>query len=179
MKASAASLTALLAIALLAVLPADLLARSSDRNQPMDIDADDFDHSLNESQPTVFIGNVVIKQGTLDIRSVRAEVTVRNGEPTRAVLTGSPATLKQEMDDGSPFNARANRIDYDLTVDTVTLTGDVSVRQDGNTMNGPRLVYNMRTGRVQASSNASDNGRVKLRIMPKNGNAAPGKPEGN
>ncbi|AWV06556.1 lipopolysaccharide transport periplasmic protein LptA [Marilutibacter maris] len=172
-NASRAALTLaalFLATLSLAALPAGVQARSSDRGKPMLINADDADHALDESQPTVLSGNVVITQGTLDIRSARADVTTRNNEPTRVVLTGSPARLKQEMDDGSPFSANASRIVYDLTSDTVTLTGNVTVNQRGNTMNGPRVVYNMKTGRVQASGTGtgSGNGRVSMRIEPKN-----------
>ena len=152
----------------LAALPAGVQARSSDRGKPMLINANDVDHPLDESQPTVLSGNVVITQGTLDIRSARADVTTRNNEPTQVVLTGSPATLKQQMDDGSPFSANAGRIVYDLTSDTVTLTGNVTVNQRGNTMNGPRVVYDMKTGRVQASGAGAESGRVSMRIQPRN-----------
>jgi lipopolysaccharide export system protein LptA len=180
MKTPLASLAAPLLVALLLVaLPAGVQARSSDRNKPMDIAANDSSYSTDESEPAVLSGNVIITQGTLDIRSARAEVTVRNSEPSRVVLTGSPAKLKQEMDDGAPFSADASRIDYDLTSDIVTLTGNVVVKQRGNTMNGPRVVYNMKTGRVQASGSESNGGRVNMRIQPKA--ASPGaanEPEG-
>ncbi len=159
--------TPLLVALLLVAMPSSLLARSSDRNQPMDVLAANIKHALNESEPTVLQGNVAVTQGTLDIRASRAEVTTRNDDPSRVVLTGSPARLKQEMDDGSPFSADASRIDYDLTTDVVTLTGNVVVKQRGNTMNGPRVVYDMKTGRVQASGSETDGGRVRMRLMPK------------
>ena len=174
MKTPSASPAATFLVALLlAALPASVLARSSDRNQPMDVLAADIQHALNESEPTVLKGNVAVTQGTLDIRASRAEVTTRNDDPSRVVLTGSPARLKQEMDDGSPFSADASRIDYDLTSDTVTLTGNVVVKQRGNTMNGPRVVYDMKTGRVQASGSESDDGRVRMRLMPSTTTPAP------
>ncbi|MBB1060243.1 lipopolysaccharide transport periplasmic protein LptA [Marilutibacter spongiae] len=174
MKTPPASPAAPLLVALLLVAaPASALARSSDRNKPMDIAANTTNYVTDESEPSVLSGNVVITQGTLDIRSSKAEVTSRDSEPTRVVLTGSPARLKQEMDDGSPFSADASRIDYDLTSDIVTLTGDVVVKQRGNTMNGPRVVYNMKTGRVQASGSESDGGRVRMRLVPRTAPASP------
>lgn len=179
MRTPPADATATLLLALLlAALPSGALARSSDRNQPMDISANSTNYVTDESEPTILSGNVIIRQGTLDIRSARAEITSRNNEPTRVVLTGSPAKLKQQMDDGSPFSADASRIDYDLARDTVVLTGNVVVKQGGNTMNGPRVVYDMKTGRVQASGSDSEGGRVNMRILPKNPVPAPaGKPE--
>lgn len=146
-------------------------ARSSDRTKPMDTEADKFDHSLNESRPTVLSGNVAITQGTLDVRAARAEITQRNGEPVRVMLTGTPVRLKQQLDDGSPMSAVANSVDYDLKTEIVVLTGNVSLQQPRGTLSGQRVTYNMASGQV--TSGGQGNGRVKMRLMPKGGGAMP------
>ena len=61
------------------LVPMPALARSSDRNQPMDIDAGHSDYSLDDSRPTVLSGGVIITQGTLDIRSSTATITQQGG----------------------------------------------------------------------------------------------------
>ena len=43
-----------------ALLPSLSLARSSDRRQPMDIESDAGDASLDESRPSILSGNVRI-----------------------------------------------------------------------------------------------------------------------
>ena len=43
---------------------ASALARTSDRNKPMDIDAGRSDYSMDDSRPTTLSGGVVITQGT-------------------------------------------------------------------------------------------------------------------
>jgi lipopolysaccharide export system protein LptA len=159
----------------LALVATGAAGRSSDRNQPMDIDAGRSEGGLDDRLPTIFSGGVSISQGSLDIRATTATVTTRNGDPSRAVLVGSPVVLRQQMDDGTPMTARASKVDYDLTTEVVVFTGAVRIEQPRGTMSGERIVYNMRTGRVD--SGGAGNGRVKVRINPRGArNAAPDAP---
>ena len=41
----------------------------------------------------------------------------------RAVFTGKQATMKQQLDDGTWMDAVADRIDYDIKTEIITLTG--------------------------------------------------------
>ncbi len=145
------------------------LAKKSDRGQPMDVSAGNAVGSLDDSTPTVLSGGVVIDQGTLHAEASRGEIRSRGGEIAQVVLTGAPAKLSQQMDDGSRMNAVASKIDYNVTSDTVVFTGKVSIKQPRGTLSGERVVYNMTTGQV--TSGGAGNGRVNMRIMPKN--AAP------
>lgn len=158
--------SALLAIAIAGVLvaaPAD--ARRSDRNQPMDIDAGRQVGTLDDSGPIVFSGGVTITQGTMHVEAERAEITTRGGDIQRVVLTGSPATMRQEMDDGSPMRARGKRIDYNISNETMVLTGDAHVEQPQGNMASQRIVYNMQSERVEAGGEGA--GRVQMRIQPR------------
>ena len=151
-------------------------ARSSDRSKPMDIDAGRQQGTLDDSSPTGLTGGVHITQGTLDIQSSTATISTRNGDPSRAVLTGAPVVLKQQMDDGTAMTARASQVDYDLSTETVVFTGNVVIDQPRGSMSGQRVVYNMKSGRID--SGGEGNGRVKMRILPKNAPAAAAKPAG-
>ncbi|MDQ3228716.1 MAG: lipopolysaccharide transport periplasmic protein LptA [Pseudomonadota bacterium] len=164
----------LLMLALAATaLPLSAWARSSDRNQPMDIDAGRQAGALDDSTPTVLSGGVIITQGTLNISSSTATITARNGEISRAVFNGAPVKLSQQMDDGTPMNASASKVDYDMSTETVVFTGNVQIAQPRGTMSGQRVVYNMKSGQVQSGGEGA--GRVKMRILPK---SAQGKPSG-
>ena len=153
-------------VALALIAAPDVLARSSDRNKPMDIAADQQTGSLDESTPTVLSGNVSITQGTLNVSAARAVITSRGGAISRVVLTGGPARLKQQLDDGTPMSAAASSIDYNLATEVVTFTGNVVIQQPRGTLSGARVVYNMRTGNVTSGNDGK--GQVKMRIMPKN-----------
>jgi lipopolysaccharide export system protein LptA len=156
----------LLLAALVACLAApSVAAKTSDRRQPMNIDAGAQAGALDGNSVNVLSGGVTITQGTLDIRANRADIHQRNGDVARAVLTGSPVVLKQQMDDGSPMTARASKVDYDLQTEIVVFTGNVSIEQPRGTMTGQRVVYNLRTGRVD--SGGEGGGRVKMTIQPK------------
>lgn len=166
---SLATVPALLLAAALA-LPQAASARSSDRNQPMDIDAGHGDYSLDDSKPTTLTGGVTITQGSLNISASTAVITQNGGDPTRVVLTGAPVTLKQQMDDGTPMTATANKIDYDLKTEVVVFTGKVDIRQPRGSLGGERVVYNMRTQQVTGGGQGA--GRVKMRILPKGARAS-------
>lgn len=153
------------------------MARKSDRNKPMDINAGKQVGSLDDATPTVLSGGVTIDQGTLHAEASRAEISTRGGEISRVVFNGGPARLKQQLDDGTPMNAVANKIDYNVNNETVVFTGNVSIKQPRGTLSGERVVYNMASGQV--TSGGEGNGRVSMRIMPKNadGDAQPAEPD--
>ena len=155
----------LLAIALGALGAGPAAARSGDRNQPMAIQAGHQTGTVDYSQPTTLSGGVTIVQGTLHIDANRAVISFKNGEASQAVLTGNQAVLKQQMDDGTPMTATADRIDYDMLADVIVLTGNYTVTTQRGSTSGQRLTYNLKSGQVD--SGGQDGGRVKMRILPK------------
>jgi lipopolysaccharide export system protein LptA len=146
-------------------------ARTSDRNQAMDTEADHNVCSMGDAGQCDMTGHVRITQGSLDIAAARAVVTRAGGDISRAVLTGSPVVLKQQMDDGTPMTAHANNVDYNLKSEIVVFTGDVQLDQPRGSMNGQHVVYNLKTGSID--SGGEGNGRVRMRILPRNASPAP------
>lgn len=157
-------LVALSLMLLAAVLPFDAHAKTSDRNQPMDVEADRTDAELGDDGEAILSGNVRITQGTLEVGSDRATIYRKGGEIDRVVLTGAPATLKQVADNGETMNAQARQIVYTLTSDIVVLTGGVVIEQPRGTLRGETIKYDLKTGRLDGGG---DGNRVKMRIMPK------------
>ena len=156
-----------LAVAALACTSA-VLAKSSDRQQTMQVQADRSDCTVTDSGPCILTGNVHIVQGSLEINAARADLRQADGDIRSAKLTGSPVRLKQEMDNGGLMNATAAQVDYDLAQDTVVFTGKAVVQQPGRgSISGERIVYNMRTGQVQGGGGESG-GRVNLSFEPRN-----------
>src|SRR5690606_33834366 len=152
------------------------LAKSSDRQQTMQVQADRSDCTVTDGGPCVLTGNVNIVQGSLVIDAARADIRQGDGDIQSARLSGSPVRLKQTMDNGGTMNATAARVDYDLQQDTVVFTGGASVQQPGRgSIAGERIVYNMRTGQVQGGG-GSEGGRVTLQFEPRNRTPARGTP---
>ncbi|WMJ68122.1 lipopolysaccharide transport periplasmic protein LptA [Stenotrophomonas sp. 24(2023)] len=159
--------------ALCLMIPGLASAKSTDRDQEMVIDAATQSGTLTGDGKTTLSGNVVITQGTLDMRSDQAEVYLKDGEPVRAVFTGKQAKLKQQLDDGTWMDAVADKIDYDIKTDIVTLTGNYKVTSERGTNAGQRMTYNTKTGEMNSGG---DGTRVRSVIPPKNktpGAAAP------
>ena len=164
--------TSLLLVLAVLALPMAAPAKTSDRNQRTNVDADSNDCSVNDTGPCVFAGNVVIDQGTLNILAARADIRRADGEIKTVKLTGSPVKMKQQNDDGGWMNATSSQIDYDLPNDTIVFTGNAVVQQPGRgSISGGRIVYNTRTGQVQ-SGGAAGGGRVSMTFEPKNKGAA-------
>jgi lipopolysaccharide export system protein LptA len=148
---------------LLAAGPA--LALKSDREKPMDIRADSSSAFTNEGKATL-TGNVQVVQGTLEVRADRADISQdKSGAVSRALLTGAPATLAEDLDDGGRLDARAATIDYDMAQERVVFIGDAVVAQPRGELRGERITYNLKTGRLDAGGPEGGN-RVFLRMNP-------------
>ena len=148
-------------------------ARTSDRNQPMDLEAAHQVCGLGANDSCTYT-DVTLTQGSLRVKAGRAVVQQVNGDMSRVLMSGG-ATLQQTLDDGNQIHATAGNIDYDLKTEVVVFTGNVEIRQLRGTLNGQRVVYNMKTNQVE--SGGAGNGRVKMRILPKSAQAQPAAPK--
>jgi len=143
MRLAAANL--LLAFAL---LPSAAQAKSTDRDQPMDVTADSTSATVADDGDAVLTGNVLITQGTLQVMADRAVIRRKDGEISEVILNGGPATLKQVNDNGEPMEARAQQIVYTLGNDMMVLTGGVVVTQPRGHPTGENIQYNPPSGRL-------------------------------
>ena len=159
--------------ALLLLLPvADVVAKSSDRNQAMTIDSGSQSGNMEGNGKTVLGGGVVVTQGTLEIRSAAAEIYMAHGEVARSVFTGKQVEMKQQMDDGTWMDAQADRVEYDMKTETITFIGNYTVKSDRGSNSGQRMVYNTKSGNMQSGG---DGTRVRTVIQPKSAQPAQGK----
>lgn len=172
---SAATRALVVALASLAFAGA-ASARDSDRNQNMNIQASHSEGTLDETGLYTFTGAVVITQGTMEIHADRADIHRAGGEIAKAELSGKPATLKQQMNDGSWMNARANRIDYDTRNDVIVLIGDYTVTTPRGTTSGQRLTYDLKSSRVESGG---ESGRISMTFVPKSAQGSGADPKPN
>jgi len=163
----------LLALLLLAI-SSTAIARSDDRQQPLTADADRNDCIIEDGAPCMLIGNVHIRQGSLEIRAERADLRLARGEVRSVLLSGEPVHMTQDTDTGGTINATANEAHYDIATDILTLTQNADVQQPGRSrIAGERIVYNTRTHQVQGGG---DGNRVRLQFEPQNNNENNGNP---
>mgnify|MGYP001749285879 CR=1 FL=1 len=158
-------------LALVAVFAASpAFALQSDSKQPIQIEADQGSLDQN-NQSTTFSGNVIIKQGTLNIRA--GSVTVSRNDKSEQLMkaTGSPS---QELDGGKGVvNGQANTVTYSSAASLVTLIGNAKVQRGGDVAEGAVITYNTKTevytinGSAKSGvKSAAKSGRVSVVIQP-------------
>lgn len=156
------------------MLSAPAFALQSDSRQPIQIEADQG--SLDQAnQTTTFSGNVIIKQGTLNINAANVTVS-RNGKGEQVMQAdGKPVKFSQQLDGNKgTVNGQANRVDYASATGIVVLTGNARVTRGGDVAQGAVITYNTRTevytihgGSKQAGvKSPAKSGRVSVVIQP-------------
>ncbi len=150
---------------LLCVLCTSASARKNDRQQPMDVNADHSEASLADDGITTLTGNVVMVQGTLQINADKAVITRKDGDMSRAVLTGNPVHLKQLDENNEPMYGSARQVDDDLIRNIAIFSGNAIIDQPvRGQMHGEKIVYNVDSGEV---TSGGDGTRVAMHILPK------------
>ncbi len=171
---------------LLAAACGPALAEKADRNKPIVLEADKRGTVDAQKQTTVFTGNVVITQGTLQIRAERVEVQEGQDGYRNAVAFGSaqqPAFFKQKRDGvEETVEGTAERIDFDEKADTLRLTGNPVVRrmrgaQMADEITGTLITWDNRTEFFTvdggAKTPANPTGRVRMLLSPRQAASGP------
>ena len=154
-----------LMLVLLLTSPATLAAKA-DRNQPIDVSANEkiTDYKNGTS---IYTGQVVINQGSLHATGDKATLFVKNGQLVRAELEGKPATF-QELDEKNQLvKGSARHASYLALEQKIILTGDAQLNRQGDKLAAQRISYNMKDEVVQAGG-PDNGGRVHVIIQPRN-----------
>lgn len=156
------SLVAALTLGLLACPSA--FALSSDRNQAITIHSDSAERDEIKGT-TTYSGNVVMQQGSMRIDAEEVVIVNDKSKVTQIVATGNPARYQQKpsADDG-PVVAQANRLEYNIAQDTLHLIDNALLQQEGTSLSGNRIDYDVKKSVVKAGGDASQNERVKMVI---------------
>ena len=139
-------------------------AKEADYKEPVTIDSGSQLVELATNKVT-FSDNVIVKQGTLDVRASKLVVTRNDKGLETMTAYGSPATYYQVLDSGQPINAKAKQITYDIKTRTITLLNDAELKQNDNIVTGYRIRYHIDKEQMQAEGQGSG-GRVKTVFLP-------------
>lgn len=149
-------------ISLLGVAP--IYALQTDRQQPLEINADATDGTLGDGKAELR-GNVLIRQGSLVISADVAEVEKVEGRVREVILTGKPVNLEQEIEQQGRVLATANRIEYHVASGLVVLSGSADVRHPEYRISGDVLNYDLNLQHFQGSGE-EENGRIRIELDP-------------
>jgi len=156
----------MLALSLASSLVPSLAARTGDGDLPITVDADNVE--VNHTTGIgVYEGDVIIRQGTLEIHAQRAEFRVVDGSPETVIIQGAPATFQQEEDDGSLSEGRAARMEYLSDESRIRLTGGAWVRLAGSELAGDVVDYDLEAAvaRVGSETGTTDAPPQRVRVV--------------
>lgn len=141
----------LMLILAFAFIPFDsALALSTDRDQAAQIEADETEIDF-KTGTRVLTNNVLVIQGTLRLKADKLVAKYDSqGQLINATANGSLARFKQRPD-GEPNDVEGwgKTITIDYPKNTLTLTGQASLRQGASTARGNKIVYNMATDKLK------------------------------
>ncbi|GGO82861.1 lipopolysaccharide export system protein LptA [Marinobacterium nitratireducens] len=156
-------LAALLAVA----MSGAALALPEDRNQPINISADQA--TIDDlSGTTTYSGNVSIEQGSMKITARQVDLYRSDGDVDRILATGNVHFRQQAAQDKPVTNAYGERMDYRIARREITITGNARVVQQKDSFTGQKIVYNLDKSLVNAFGGEGGEGqRVQMVIQPK------------
>ena len=150
----------------LCLLPSLGWSLSTDRNQPMLIEADRAE--LNDADGiSVYRGNVKVIQGTLILTGETMTVHTKGDDVDKVIMDGKPATYKQRPDNkDKDVRAKALRMEYYTNPEYIILLKQAEVEQEGDTLRSERIEYDVAKDKVNAGTD-KPNDRVRIVIQPK------------
>ena len=153
----------LLLLLALAACPTGAGALSTDREQPVRIDANSA--SLDDQKRiATYKGEVVIAQGSLRITGDL--VTMHFDERydlARLVAEGEPARFEQRLEDGQVQKGRAERIEYQVEDGAMLFVGGAQIAQGEFRMKAERIDYDSVTGSIQGAGEEDRRVTITLR----------------
>lgn len=177
---AAGSRAALVACALLLAMGV-AHAEKGDREKPVQIESDRMliDDARKES---VFEGNVVLTQGTMQLRGDRVVVRQDAEGFQYGTAYGKPASFRQKREGYDEYiEGFADRLEYDGRKDTLQMFALARITKGTDEVRGDYISYNAKTeffqvvgGGKPAGTDGNPDGRVRATILPKPKPAAPG-----
>lgn len=161
----------LLVVAIMAqCLSSQTIALPDDSVKELTLEAEsaEFDEA---NGVTTYVGDVVMAQGSMKIQADKLVVYGKLDSASRVLATGKPARFEQKPNPtAQTVKAVANRLDYKVSNETLVLTGNASLEQEGNSLKSGKIEYDVKKSLVKAGSSSgvsTPNERVRMVIPPK------------
>lgn len=160
--------------ACLLLMPLSALAEKADRDKPINLESDTVTVD-DAKRVSTYEGNVVLVQGTLNIRSDKMVVTEDAEGFQHGIAYGNPAYFRQKREGvDEHVEGWARRIEYDSRADKVELFTEARMKKNQDEVHGNFISYDSKTelfnvlgGGKEAASANNPRGRVRAVIQPK------------
>jgi lipopolysaccharide export system protein LptA len=141
-------------------------ALSSDRDQPMYIEADRAD--INDKKGvSIYTGNVKVTQGSFQLLADKLTVYIEKDQLQRAIALGQPAQYRQRPDGkDEDIEAQALRMEYYASPERIILLERAQASQAGDVFRSEKIVYDIEKNVVNAGT-GTGNDRVHITLQPR------------
>ncbi len=156
----------------------EVFALASDREQPIQIEADQATINNLEGIAT-YQGNVIVTQGTIRITAETVTINYSKEQNiTNVVASGSPVHFQQQLDQGDNIKAKAKEMEYNAAKDMLHLRQAAELRKEQNgediyISQAPNITYDTQHGIISADKGNKKTGRITMTLKPQAKSAAP------
>jgi len=152
------------------LLPIEVTAKSTDSDQPMNIEANKV--ILKEKKGiSRYLGKVAITQGSRKIRGDNITIFSDENNVTKVVVKGKPASFSQLNDNSEKIEASSHTMIFYAKTEILVLETDAVLQQKDNIFRSDKITYNTAKDIITAGKkNGADNERVKITILPQKDN---------
>jgi len=112
-----------------------------------------------------YIGDVVIKQGTLIITADSVKIYQAKVDEEVYIAKGQPAKFEQKLADGSKISLQADEIKYEPAIHSIVISGNALLQQAGSEVKGSQITYNTVTEQLNAIGNQDE--KTSTVLQPK------------
>lgn len=142
-------------------------ARREDSQQPITIEADKAKVDEKKGVST-YTGNVLLRQGSIQIKSDELQVLSKNGGLDKLVATGKPVIYLQSGDvEKGDIVGEAYKMEYFANEGKLILLENAKLSQGQNMFSGNRIAYDTQKEIVSAAVSEQGTQRVQVTIQPK------------
>ncbi|ERB65003.1 lipopolysaccharide transport periplasmic protein LptA [Vibrio coralliilyticus] len=142
------------------------LALSTDQDQPVYIDSDSQQLDMQSNKVT-FLGDVKLKQGSININADKVIVTrdPKDGSIQEIEGYGDLATFSQLTDDGKTLYGEAKELYYVMVDDQLTMIDEAMLSQDDSVIRGTKIRYKISSQKLIADGKEKGD-RVSTVLQP-------------
>ncbi|TVO70861.1 MAG: lipopolysaccharide transport periplasmic protein LptA [Sedimenticola selenatireducens] len=153
-----------LIVILLLALPSLASALQSDKDQPINVEADSVE--IDDRQGiSIYKGNVELTQGSIILKADKVTVTQQANQTDRIEALGNPVTFKQDTESGKgAIKGRAKKTEYFANSELINMTGDAVLIQGKDTFKSDKIIYDRARAVVKAGASAKGKERVRVTI---------------
>jgi lipopolysaccharide export system protein LptA len=128
-------------------------ALSTDRDQPVQIEADQANID-DIKRITVYLGNVKVTQGSMEVQADKVTLNYDTDKNVELIIAeGKPVKFKQRPDNrDQDIQAFAQRVEYHVKNQILNLSANAEIRQGQDSFKGDKMVYDVQRSTLNARS---------------------------